>query len=88
MSSLELPPPPLIAPMPWKAGPGRVPLMTIVARNGVRTAAVDASVCGLATGAAVTVVPSATAIAAMAATLAGRRHVLTATRMVRTRPAM
>jgi hypothetical protein len=38
----------------------------------VRTAAVDASVRGLATGAAVTVVPSANAIAAMAAALAVR----------------
>ena len=72
MSSLELPPPPLIAPMPWNAGPRWVPLMTIVARNGVRTVAVDASVCGLAAGAPVAIVPSAAAIAVMATALAVR----------------
>ena len=72
MSSLELPPPPLIAPMPWKTGPGRAPLTMTVARYGVRTAAVDASVRGLAAGAAVTVVPSATAIAVIATAVAMR----------------
>ncbi len=50
MSSRELPPPPLIAPMPWKTGPGRAPLTMIVARWGVMAAATSVLLCGLAGG--------------------------------------
>ena len=54
--------------------------MMIVARWGVRTAAVVASMRGL-----VTVVPTAAAIATMATALAVRPHVLTVSHVLQTR---
>src|SRR5438876_1379979 len=52
-----------------------------VSRYGGRTAAVWASLRGLATGAAVTVMPTVATIAMMAASLAVRLHVLTIIRV-------
>ena len=77
MSSREFPPPPLIAPMPWKTGPGRAPLMVTTARSG---AAGNAP--------AATVVPDAAASAAATATttLAVRLHTVTLTIYRKRRP--
>src|ERR1700734_359568 len=85
MSRRELPPPPLIAPMPWKTGPGRAPSTTTVARNGrlgvgPMATVVSVPLAGLADRTAIPVVlevvTSVTAITAIAA----RLHVLTVTR--------
>src|SRR5690348_16778859 len=77
MRNREFPPPPLIAPMPWKAGPERAPLMMTTARLADGTAVTTgpfgspaAGAAGPASGAAATTPPDAPASAAVTATLA------------------
>src|SRR6202453_761038 len=80
MSSRELPPPPLIAPMPWKTGPGRAPSMMTVSRAGLIAAAMSVRLWGLWVRAGVADVLQAVTSATAATAIAVLPDILTVTR--------